>query len=478
MYETKNRKESVNSMTRRWRIAAVVAVCLPAAAGIRSVAPFLQPSSHAAAQSSSRSSTITISVLPPSAPAPAAAPDASTDALIRSYQAAVREAPGSATAYTNLALAYMQKERETADVTYYTLTDEALRTALRLDPSNQPAISYEAWVYMGRHDFAGARTLVLKAIRLDPYASANYGTLGDAEANLGNYGAMARAYQKMVDLQPGLTSYNRASYVRWLYGDLPGAFRFMQMAIRAGSTQPENVAWCETQLGDDYMGDAYVLSAEQMYRTALRTFPHYAPALAGLATVELARGHTARAARYYQQAIAIVPLPQYVIALGDLYVAAGNRRAAQQQYALVQFIDHLFAINYVQYGIETALFDADHNRDLPQALSIARATEQTRHDVTTEDTLAWVLYKNGRSTEAWKAERRALRLGTKNALLDFHAGMILAARGDVFGAQHFLSGALTLNPDFHVLYAPVARAELRRLSALATVRAQAGGVGS
>jgi tetratricopeptide (TPR) repeat protein len=252
----------------------------------------------------------------------------------------------------------------------------------------------------------------------------------------------------------------------------------MQMAIQAGSTQPENVAWCETQLGDDYMGDAYVLGAEQMYRTALRTFPHYAPALAGLAAVEFAKGHTATAARYYQQAIAVVPLPQYVIALGDLYAATGNRKAAEQEYALVRFIDHLFAINHVQYGIETALFDADHNRDLAEALGIARATERTRKDVTTEDTLAWVLYKNGHYAEAWRAEQRALRLGTKNALFCFHAGMILAARGDVFGAQHFLSGALMLNPNFHALYAPVARAELRQLSALAATRTAAGGAGS
>ena len=129
---------------------------------------------------------------------------------------------------------------------------------------------------------------------------------------------MTSAYQRMVDLKPSLASYNRASYVRWLYGDLQNATRFMLMAIRAGSTDRENVAWCESQLGDDYFNAGFVLPAEAQYRAALHMFPHYARALAGMATVELALGHRAAAVKYYKQAIAVVPLPQYVTSLGDL----------------------------------------------------------------------------------------------------------------------------------------------------------------
>lgn len=450
-------------MTRRWQFMAVLAACvLGTALGARGVTTLVHQTHAQGARGQVLAAPI--SVLPSIGASGEVRARPSTDAAIRSAEAAVRRAPDSAAGYIALALAYMQKERETSDVTYYNLTDDALKAALRLDPENASAINYEAWVALGRHDFRLAAALARRAINLNRYDAANYGTLGDAEANLGNYGAMASAYQRMVDLEPSLVSYNRASYARWLYGDLRNAVRFMLMAIRSGSTQKENVAWCETQLGDDYFNDGFVLPAEQEYRAALRTFPHYAAALAGMAAVQNALGHPQAAVRDYQRAIAVVPLPQYVTALGDLYARLGNQEAARRQYALIRFIDRIFAVNHVRYGVETAQFDADHNQRLGEALSIARAEAAVRHDVQTMDTLAWVLYKNGRYAEAWRAEKEALRLGTHYAPFYFHAGMIQAKLGNLVEAQSYLSMALMVNPNFSVLNAPVARAELLRVS--------------
>jgi tetratricopeptide (TPR) repeat protein len=148
----------------------------------------------------------------------------------------------------------------------------------------------------------------------------------------------------------------------------------------------------------------------------------------------------------------------------------GNVRAAGQEYALIRFIDHIFAINHVQYDIETAAFDADHNQNLAQALRIAQSVATVRHDVTTEDTLAWALYKNGRYSEAWSAERQALRLGTQYAPFYFHAGMIQAKLGNAVEAQSYLHSAIMLNPNFSVLYAPVARAQLIQLDRMAAAQ--------
>ncbi len=455
-------------MIRRWQLLTVLATCLAAIAiGVLGIGLSLRPSSHAA-QAVPRQPASHVSLLPAPGDSAANGPTSSTDALIRKYQADARRNPTTPTSYTNLALAYMQKERETADVSYYTLTEDAARAALRLDPKNYAAVSYEAWVALGRHDFRSAARYAEEAIQLNRYASAGYGTLGDAEANLGDYAAMVKAYQRMIDLKPSLAAYNRASYARWLFGDIRGATRFMLLAIRAGSTQPENVAWCESQLGDDYFNAGFLLGAEYEYKVALRTFPHYARALAGMATVEFSLGHTAAAVRYYKQAIAVVPLPQYVIGLGDIYTKLGEARAAKKQYALIGYINHIFAINHVRYGIETAQYDADHNQDLANALRIARSEAQHRHDIQTMDTLAWVLYKNGRYAEAWKAEKQALRLHTHFAPLYFHAGMIQAKLGNLIEAQSYLHSALMLNPNFHPIFASVARDELLRLNHQAT----------
>ena len=56
--------------------------------------------------------------------------------------------------------------------------------------------------------------------------------------------------------------------------------------------------------------------------------------------------------------------------------------------------------------------------------------------------------------------RRALRLGTRDAMLHYHAGMIAYALNDRATARHHLSEALRLNPAFSIRYAPQAEALL------------------
>lgn len=452
-------------MMRRWQFPALLVACLVGTAmGARGVSSLL-PSSHPASADTGQ-----LVNLSPATEQAATTTQASpsTDALIRSAQMTLRAHPGVPSYYTNLALAYIQKERETSDVSYYTLADKALQGALKIDTNNSAAINAEAWVALGRHDFVRAGTLAHRAVVLNPYDPATYGTYGDAESNLGNYQTMTAAYQKMVNLKPSLASYNRASYVRWLYGDLRNATRYMLMAIRAGSTERENVAWCQSQLGDDYFNAGFVLPAQGQYRAALKSFPHYARALAGMAAVELALGHPQAAIHDYQQAIEVVPLPQYIIGLGDLYASLGKRAQAEKEYQLISFINHIFTINHVQFGPEMAQFYADHNRNLVQALHLGTAAAGERHDIQTMDTLAWVLYKNGRYAQAWRAEKQALRLGTHFAPYYYHAGMIEAALGHTTEAQSYLSSALMLNPNFGVLAVPVARAELAKLNGRST----------
>ncbi|MDQ4081587.1 MAG: hypothetical protein M3123_01655, partial [Actinomycetota bacterium] len=56
---------------------------------------------------------------------------------------------------------------------------------------------------------------------------------------------------------------------------------------------------------------------------------------------------------------------------------------------------------------------------------------------------------------------RALRLGTRDALLHFHRGMIEGCLGNAPARRAFLAKALAINPHFSLLHAPVAREALR-----------------
>jgi hypothetical protein len=55
-------------------------------------------------------------------------------------------------------------------------------------------------------------------------------------------------------------------------------------------------------------------------------------------------------------------------------------------------------------------------------------------------------------------------LGTKDALLYFHAGMIYRASGNDAEGEKLLREALALNPNFHVLFADTARDALAEIA--------------
>jgi len=112
------------------------------------------------------------------------------------------------------------------------------------------------------------------------------------------------------------------------------------------------------------------------------------------------------------------------------------------------------------YGRQLALFYADHDRRPEEALRLARLEAAGRGDIYTDDTLAWACYKNGRLAEAARAAHRALRLGTEDAMLHYHAGTIAAALGHERIAARHLRRALGLNPHFDLRQAPRARAAL------------------
>lgn len=152
-----------------------------------------------------------------------------------------------------------------------------------------------------------------------------------------------------------------------------------------------------------------------------------------------------------------------MIALGDVYQAAGQTAKTAQQYELVRAMEQLYRANGVEMDMEMALFDADHESRLPEAIARARRAMAQRPSIYAADVLAWTLYKSGQPREALDASRRALRLGTKDALLLFHAGMICERAGDVEQARMYLDQCLSINPQFSVRHADTAARTLARL---------------
>jgi tetratricopeptide (TPR) repeat protein len=111
-----------------------------------------------------------------------------------------------------------------------------------------------------------------------------------------------------------------------------------------------------------------------------------------------------------------------------------------------------------------SLYLLDHDRDVGAVLGNVRHELESRKDIYGYDLLAWALHTAGRDQEARAPMARALALGTQDAMLFYHAGMIELAVGDSAAARARLERALAINPYWHPTQPTRVRALLGTLS--------------
>jgi tetratricopeptide (TPR) repeat protein len=402
----------------------------------------------------------------------------STDKQIQTLQEHVKKAPDDYAVYDGLGSAFLQKARETGDIAYYDLAEQTLKKALSLAPEDFQAadpLVHMALVYMGEHRFPDALAYAQKAIGTGSGNLAAFAIEGDAYIDMGDYDEAATAYNSVRGLGRAISSPlalayvsdSRMAYLCFLRGDSAESIRLMKSAIAAAlqtNVPRENLAWLYFELGERYFQTGDLGKAELAYQSGVTADLNHYRSIAGLAKVRAAQGKFEESIQLYQRSIAIIPFPVYVAELGDIYKKVGRPDEAQQQYDLVEYIGHLSKLNQVLANRELALFYADQGIKLSQALELARTELELRHDIYTWDTLAWVLYGNGRFQEAAEAIDKALALHTNDSLLLFHAGIIYHSLDEDSEAADFLTHALKTNPHFHVFQTEIARRTLQDLS--------------
>lgn len=389
-------------------------------------------------------------------------PGATTAQRLEGLQAQVREAPSDPDGYAQLGLAYLQQVRETGDPTLYPRAQGSFEQALRLDPDDFTATSGLGSLALARHDFSGGLALGERAARINPEVARNYGVIADAQIELGRYGEAERTLQHYVDVKPELSSYARVSYFRELHGDLTGALAAMRLAVSAGGGTPENVGYVQSLVGKLQFDSGDYAAAESAYRTALETDPGFPAAVAGLARVEAARGEYATAIRRLLALVPRLPLPEYVIALGETEQAAGMPRAARREFQLVGAETRLLQANGVNTDTELALFEADHG-DPAQAVDLAARALAAAPSVRSADAYSWALSSAGRDREALAMSARAMRLGSRDPSFLYHAGMVALRAGQPERAKAYLSRLVEQSPRFSPLFGPRAQRALEGL---------------
>lgn len=413
------------------------------------------------------------SAAPPVGPASAPAVvvptrgDDSTMVAVRFLEDRVKGDPDDIVALNKLSAYYLQLQRRTGAVEYLRLALRAATSSLKVLPADQNlgGLRALAQAEYETHDFTAARDSSRELIEYEPEKTFGYQVRGDALLELGDYEQATKAYARMEELdRSSLATESRLAYLARLRGDSATAQRRYSLALAEAKTalvpNSETISWCHWQLGETAFAIGDYTTAERHYRDALTVFPDYFRALASLGRVRAAQGDLAGAIQRYEQAVRIIPDPQFVSALGDLYKLSGRDKDAASQYSLVEKIGRLNELNGALYNRQLALFYSDHDLKPEEGYANALREYGVRRDIYGADALAWTALKAGKINEAQSAIKEALRLGTRDARLFYHAGMVARAAGDKSGAHDYLKRALALNPQFDPLQAPVARKAL------------------
>jgi len=394
-----------------------------------------------------------------------------TENTIRFLEGKVKNDPEDFGANNKLAGLYLLRLRETGDTAYLDLTFRAARASLASVPDvrNSGGLAALAQAEFAAHEFAAARDHARRLIELEPRKSYPQAMLGDALLELGDYDEAAAAFKKIAFIDGGI-GYNseiKKARLAQLRGDNADAQKnfsdALVFALNASVPPRETVAWLRWQLGETAFSVGDYERAEKHYRDSLVTFPDYYRAIASLGRTLAARGDLPGAIEQYENAVRIIPDPNYVAALGDLYKLAGREDDAKRQYELVEQIGRLSVLNGALYNRQLALFYADHDIKTEEAYRLAAQEYEERKDIYGADALAWTGLKADKLTEAQTAIKDALRLGTQDAKLFYHAGMIEKGLGNKAEAVGYLQNALKINPAFDPLQAEKARAALREL---------------
>jgi len=147
-----------------------------------------------------------------------------SDALSRSIVATqdrLRRVPRDWQGWATLGAAYVEQARQSADPTFYDKAEGALQRSLEIHAEdNSPALTGMAALAAARHDFALALATADRSLAINDFNAPTHGIRGDALIELGRYDEGIAAFQRMVNLRPGTSSYARASYSWELRGNI------------------------------------------------------------------------------------------------------------------------------------------------------------------------------------------------------------------------------------------------------------------
>ncbi|PSR56375.1 transposase [Adhaeribacter arboris] len=375
-----------------------------------------------------------------------------TKAAIQGLQRKLREKPGDLKSKLLLGLAYMQEARITGEHPYYyPAALKLIQDVLDHEKSDQ-VLLYEATVakatiQLSLHQFAKALETGKEALKINDHGAAVYGVLCDANVELGHYEEAIAMADKMTSLRPDLKSYSRVSYLREIYGDMPGAIEAMNLAVSAGFPGLEQTSWVLVTLGSLYEKTGDLKNAEAQYNKALGQSPNYAFAISGLGRLAVKNKDYDKAAELFTKAANILPEFSFQEELVRLYQHQGNTRKAEatMKELLAGLEEDQEAGHVVDLELAHIYLELGKNPD--KALTYALKEYKKRPDnIDVCKALAQIYYQKQDFATAASYLKKATRTNSQDAGLVCLEGLVKYHLGNQAEGANLIQKALAINP--------------------------------
>lgn len=278
------------------------------------------------------------------------------------------------------------------------------------------ALASKANVQLSLHDFPAALETGRQAVAINPYNASVYGVLVDANVELGNYDEAVKMADKMVSIRPDLRSYSRVSYLREIFGDMPGAIEAMKMAVAAGYPGTDQTSWALLTLGNLYEKQGMLREAEIQYLTILQHRTDYPFALGALGSLELERNNYQKAEALLNEAAATIPEVGFYESLAALYLATDRKAEFDKTFdEIIAMMEDDEAHGH-NMSLEFAHAYADLKQDYRKALEYTlKEYERRPENIDVNGMLAEFYLKTGETAKAETHLKQALRTGSKKA---------------------------------------------------------------
>ena len=373
------------------------------------------------------------------------------DTQIRVWKMALAQDPRSAIALGQLAALYLQRARETGEDGNYNQSEQYARRSLALRSNrNGPTYVTLGATLVAQHRFQEAEQVAKDLVAFDPEIPQYHAQLGEIQMELGHYDAARQSFDSLYKVRTHLSIAPRLARWAEINGRTAYARRLLFDALADAKTRQdlpkEQLAWFHLRLGDIDLRNGRVRGARLLFEAGLQIEPNDYRLLDAMSHLEAVEGNPKKAIEYGERGIAIKLDPATLGTIGDAYAALGDRARAEEYYKTMEVA---VAGQPGAYHRAWSLFLLDHDLRIPEVLANVEREIETRKDVYGYDLLAWALHKEHRDAEARAAMIEARRLGTQDALLFYHEGMIDRALGENGRARYFLTKALALNPQFH-----------------------------